>query len=171
MQTALVCLPLIFLTYFWTHKSLDKAESEIAELKQKLDIYADVPADNINQQATQTTSKLQNFRNIRVRSDIALLLVRVPKLLPPGTWIKNFAATYSPDQSATGIETSKPTLIIKGYAYHEDPKEQFQLINQFLKNLEKDEKLSSIFAGFSLETSEGRLSNDVNATYFEITCE
>ena len=66
---------------------------------------------------------------------------------------------------------SEPQIKLSGYAYIENTREQFRLINNFLNNLRADENFTKTFKSITLEKTDTQKIEEYNVTFFEIKCQ
>lgn len=165
VPVALACTALVAMTFALTKKAMDKSQTEISELKQKLGEYADMETETIDLLNTKMTKKQINYEKIRIHSGISEFLTSVPELLPPGTWLDDFQISYK----ETGA-LDEPVLTLNGYVYHENANEQFRLVYRFQKNLKESTKMAELFSDIDIVTTESRQLNEYDVTYFKIKC-
>ena len=196
VKTALICISLIVLSIIASGLWTQKLKQDISVLNQKLGPSREIDISMTEKNEIRLSTKLTNFKNIRMHSDTASFLALIPELLPEGTWIEGIDIAYD-DSAALGLadrtaQTKKssktnealepPALLvtIKGYAYSEDRNEQFLLVNRLLRNLKKDEEFSAFFNNINLETTEAQKlfqtenttenPSEYSVTAFKIVC-
>lgn len=187
--TALLCLPVIFLSFFVTHFMAQKQEARIAALDLELKSSKEMSVQNLQQGNEALTEKLNYLKNIQMGSGIAAFLVMIPQLLPDGVWVDQIDIVYpdiiasegdkmkggsavSPkEKDNTGQPSSgKPALDIKGYAYSINPGDQFTLVNKLLANLKENKEFSSFFDNMDFETIQAKPFGKYPATFFYLKC-
>ena len=192
---ALLCIPLITATYFYSGFGLKKFKQELVQLEQKLGESKDRATKKIKENSENIQAKLDSFQNINTKSEVAKFLVLIPTLLSDGTWINSMSIYYpelftvqktqektkekakdkkdekTKDKKNTN-ELEKHGMEIKidldGYAYLENTKEQFQLVNTLLLNLKNNTYLAEIFSDITLEQVNYQSLGDFQVTYFKI---
>jgi len=182
---ALACIGLMTLTVTLSTQAVTNPKAKIATLSQKLGPMKDASVGKIEAKSAELNTKLENFKNVRFESDMAYFLALLPGLMPQGTWLNDLQIVYQTktiDQSQrsrrgfalptlkkeTGVQ---PIMEISGYAYLDDTKEQFQLVNTFITNLKKDKSLKEFFNEINLETVKAQTMNDYTTTFFKIKCQ
>ena len=95
------------------------------------------------------------YKDIQVKSNMAFYLVKIPQVLPEGTWLKSWDFVYNEER--VNIEESIRTIarlsmIIEGYAYVENTNEQFRLVNNLLGKLKNTKDIAGSFSKIDLIT-------------------
>ena len=186
--TLLLCVPIVFLSFMISNIAKDKSKKEAATLNTKLGTYKNSSAEKLKEKNRTLEKKLASYKMISLENDISFFLTAIPESLPEGVWLNDFHITYSDLQLATAgkgkkrrkakkksaskTDSKKPTVTINfsGYAYVEDPKEQFQLVNDLQKNLKKDSDFSNHFESIDIETVKTQKLENFTVTFFEIRC-
>ena len=172
IKTALVCTSLIMISIIVAGLWTQKLKKDIGTISQELGKYRESDITVIEKNEMRLTTKLTNFKKVRMHSEASSALALVPGLLPDGVWVENIEIAY--DDSAVFAQTSSAaqtrrfsqptktekapafTVTISGYAYSEDRNEQFLLVNLLLRNLKKSAEFASMFGSIDLETTEAQ---------------
>jgi Tfp pilus assembly PilM family ATPase len=187
IKIALVCVPLIIISFIVSSLITQKLKKDVVALNQKLGAFQDSDTSFIETKELGIAAKINNFKNIRTESNVTLLLMLIPDLLPDGAWLSSLDVTYddpvtfkeaepnlkSKNQPKnTGAMTATPTLIvtISGYAYSEDKNRQFRLVNELLRRLKSNDDLLSLFQSIDLETTRIEKLDEHDVTLFKIVC-
>lgn len=184
---AFICVPLIIgsiiMSIFWPYQ----VKKEIASLNQKLGSFQGTDISFIEQKEALVKKKLTTFRQTRIKSDTALLLLLIPDLLPDGMWLKTldishydtveFKKTSRTRRNVTRVyktskNEAKPTLVVAmdGYAFSFNKGEQFRLVNTLLGKLKNSKEFSKFFQSIEIKTTSTQKLNEHDVTYFEIVC-
>ncbi len=187
--TAALCLPIIVAAFFLTAPKIKTQEFHKEALGQELKSSKDVSAQKVRQENEALSKKLDYYKNIPTESDIAAILVTIPKLLPDGVWVDQIDIVY-PDifpseqekqrgggasPSNKGVvtvpkSTDKPVVDIKGYAYSAIPSDQFKLVNDLLANFKGNEEFSAFFEHMDFESIQAKPYGKYPATFFHLKC-
>lgn len=157
-----LCLLIIGLFYFYLQKKLDQQKNELTSVTNSLESFDKLSLEELKAKRDQLKNKLTAFQNIRTKSQVSLFLVTVPSLLPKGTWLKTLDIKYSEKNN------SNLALNISGYAYVEDTRGQFELINRLLSNFKQNKIFDQFFDNIDLKNVKAQRLNDFPVTYFEI---
>ena len=114
----------------------------------------------------QNTDSLTQYKNIRTKSDVANIILRVASNLPQGTLLDTFSISY--DQGdATNAHV---TIDMKGNVFKEDPNEEIAVVNQIFSDIKNDKELARFVKSVSLLSLNREESNGRQATAFNIHC-
>ena len=183
--TALVCLPIIVAAFFVTNSRVKNQELRSAELGRELKSSKDTSAKKLRLENETLNKKLDYFKNLPMESDISVILVMIPNLLPEGVWVDQIDIVYpevlvsdkdkQKEASANAVAMTKkakgkPAVDIKGYAYSSNPGDQFKLVNDLLANFKGDKELSAFFSSMDFETIQAKSYGKYPATFFHLKC-
>ena len=170
--TAVACLGSIFLTHNLSQQLTVGPKNEFANLNQTLGTYKNSVKSKLEEQNTQLLNKLTQFKKLRLRSEVSLVLSLVPRLMPDGTWLKDLRISYEePQTTRKTTDVSALSVIVTGYAYTENPKEQIRLVNNLVRNMRDHPEFSKFFGNIDLDTVKTQTLNEVLVTFFKINCD
>lgn len=173
--TALSCLAVVFLTIILAHQMLGGFNRRLAELKNQQGTFASSDLATIEQMEKQLAEKLAKYTQIRTDGQINFFLYKLPEILPKGTWLRSFQIEYVETTSRTPegseLTVSKPRITLDGYAYSENPNEQFRIINNFIVRLKEEKKLGEYFTSIEREAIRQETLDQYTVTSFRITCQ
>ncbi len=177
ISTLLICVGAVFLTFLTTQGLIDKPQKNVSRLETELGTYKETLIEKIENVTQTTETSLKHLKSINAKSNVAFYLTNFPLLLPEGVWIKTLDVQYPEDKNLIketkadeNTSTSKPVVSLTGYAYSENIREQFKLVNQLLKNIRENKKLSAIFTQVTLETVKAEKVDELTVTYYQIVC-
>lgn len=182
-----ICAGVLAMIFILTGQMNSGLATQLAGYNAKLGQYKDSTEQKLKQKLEEEKSRLEALKNTRLNSEAASLLEAIPKLLPPGAWLKNLDLNYSDTKfrllpnTVVDKRKQKPkaqqekapalTLEIAGYVYSENAKEQFQQVNKFLQNLKENELFKKTFNDIDLDTVKvDRLQENI-VTYYKIRCQ
>lgn len=196
MKVALVCVPLIAAAVLLPRLLIQGQQKQLAVLTQKLSSSkGGLVAAQLKKETEGLSKKLDHLRGIRSGSDVSRLLAVIPALLPEGAWIERLGISYGDSlppkkeekKSAKGgkkpaadaqpvkktppAKEMKPVVSLEGYAYSPNPNEQFNLVNDVLRNFKSNKELSAFFANIDLKVVQARKMGKYPVTYFLLNCE
>ncbi len=175
--TAIACILLVVLVLVYLGRSTTEVAQKQAQLKESLGSFQKESSDQLKEKSQTLSNKLENIKDIQVKSEAALFLNMIPSLMPEGTWLKNIELTYQSKQTERKEKTQDPdknkfnlTIELSGYVYSENMKTQFGLVNTLLINIKGNKDFSNFFRDIVLETVNAQKLNDFNVTFFKIRC-
>lgn len=68
------------------------------------------------------------------------------------------------------IENPKAKITLSGKIYDPDPNRQFRILNDFIDDLKKNERLSGFYQEVKRESANRTVENNRTITSFSITC-
>jgi hypothetical protein len=171
---ALGCCLAVGASYFVSRSKISGPQNELDQLVQQLGIAKDMEVSILKEKNTSLQKKLDGFKDIDPHSQVTKILNILPELLPQqnshGIWLKDMNIAYT-DKTVKDKLLSKPTISLSGYAFLEDKKAQFGLVNVFLKNLKEHKEFAPLFETIDLATVRMENINGFDVTYFEIKCQ
>ncbi len=162
LQAGAVCAVVLIAAFAAAQLKIKGLESRIAGLSVGQGEFASMSVEDIQQKIKNNTVKLQNYKKIRVKTDVAFLLAHTVRLLPEGVWLKDLSVRYGTDD--------KMTMDISGYAYAPDQNQQLRFVNALVSGLRASTELSRYISGVQLTSMQRENVNNVPVTYFVITC-
>ncbi len=181
--TAFICVLVIAAAIFLSMSRITNRKNYKTALSDQLKSWKDVSISKLRIDSEELSKKIDYFKKLPLRSDVASLLVLLPMLLPDGVWIEEINIAYLPilsseqearklSMAGTTVASSseKPVVDIQGYAYSENPNEQFKLVNTLLENFKVNKELSTFFEHIDFETIQARNYGKFPATFFRLKC-
>jgi hypothetical protein len=167
------CAIVIFLTWKMTNKLVSKQQALLKVLEEKAGVFRSSEVSQIDELTQELKNKLTNYKDIRIKSNIAHYLHKIPALLPQGMWLKTFHVAYydtplKEDRLTRNV--SRVSLVLDGYAYLKNANEQFRLVNLLVSVLKKESDLASSFDNIDLVTVQQESLQNHAVTYFKIVC-
>ncbi len=187
--TALVCLPIIFASFFAANFMIKKEEARTSALGRELKSAKDTSVQKLRLENETLGKKLNYFKNLQAESDVAAFLVTMPKLLPDGVWVEQMDIVYPalllsdkdkdkqkgksavPSKGAALAQpTGKPAVDIQGYAYSSNPSDQFELLNGLLANFKGSKEFSAFFDKMDFESIQAKSYGKYSVTFYHLMC-
>ncbi len=164
--TFLVCLFLLVGVYVFFQMGLKDAQRKYDDLALKQGAFINEPLESIQTQIQENKSKISAYKNIRIKSDMASIMLRVASLLPQGAWLTGLNVQYE----GGSVKSTHVTIDMTGYLFKDDPNEQMSAVNSLVLGFRKDKILSKFIKKVTL----GSLTrNDMDGrvvTSFSIHC-
>lgn len=175
-----ICLVLVVGVFFFSQTRKKSINSQHLALKQQLGDFSGLKKSSIEEAVKALKQDYKNLSNIRTQTDISSYAKQLQSLLPEGVWLDEIVATYKPAHSDSGssyqsksneekIPEEKLQILIKGFAYHENVRKQFQLTNTLLRSIKNDKLFNERFEDIDIIKSQTEQIQEHRATYFEIS--
>lgn len=185
VKVAAASLVILFLVFISSNRQVSAYQNKINNLKNNQGAYATKKIEDIKKKQGEAVKKLEDYRNIPLKSDVAFLLSHIPTLLPKGTWLTSINISISAADSSTKTRSSRSTALesktpdkagagisidTSGYAFDADINKQIDLINQLITNFKNSPKLTQIFQSINLTKANKQQIEDQTVTAFQIQC-
>ncbi len=179
LVTVFICSLIFILSFIYLGRSAGQIGEKESGLIQSLGLFKSTPLVQLKERNEQLKKKAAVIKNLPAKSEVALFLDMIPQLLPAGIWLKDFDVAYlslgkkiSKSELPQGQGENKFNLTIElnGYAYSENTKQQFALVNTFFVSLKEKKEFASFFNDIILETVNVQKLGDFNVTFFKIRC-
>ncbi len=159
---ALVSAAVIGLSAFASGATLNQNQQKLAQLKQQLGSYESADLNKLSQEIQDLQGQTNNFKQIRMQSQVSLFLRLLPDLLPKGTWLSDLDISYP--------QGGNINMSFTAHAYAKETNRQFELANNLLKNLKNNKDFSNTFAKIELGSIETDRIQDYSISRFRVTC-
>ncbi|MCA9406912.1 MAG: PilN domain-containing protein, partial [Candidatus Omnitrophica bacterium] len=157
-------------------------KKELAELESKLSVWKDAANPKLKQSAQELSEKVDLYKSMVVKTEVANVLDHLPSLLPEGVWVDSMEITYKdPVLKPTGgrvrgrsqgdSDESSVMMTIEGFAYSKDKKQQFKVVDDFVSNLRDSEEFKKYFSKIDSGGKTTQTIDNYTVTAFTVTCE
>ena len=166
-------IALVYLTWLWSTSSIADAKKRSANLSKKLGIYESSPKEKITELKDGVVSKLNQYQDVRTKSDITYYLRKIPQMLPSGAWLNNLNIEYYEGaETNDGIlrRVANVALSMDGYVYLPTSNEQLRQINTMVAKMKNDKELAKLFKEIVLANVKQDNYNNYTVTNFRIGC-
>ncbi len=182
LKVAGVCALAAVLSILFINRDLFRYQRNLATLDQQQGIYKPLPEAELLKRKEETLSKLEQYKNIRLKSNVTFFLRKIPDLLPHGAWLSSLTISYADKTSLTAsdlkIVTKKSlssgspiTLDMLGYVFDVDANQQIKLVNDLMASLQNDDEFSRMFDTVDLRRAQKQNIDKNTLTSFQITCQ
>ncbi len=185
IRVAVVCAALLAVVFVLT-------KMETAQFKKRYEAIVDVQGafvemkpDEIKARITENQKKLKDYKIAYQPTEMAFLLTHISKLLPSGMWLTTIEAQYvkekekpvgsnqvqaPPVVSEDGASSPDRAILftINGFAYTEDPNEQFKMVYALVNALKSDATLKKYAKNINLAGIQSQQSGDSVVTAFKV---
>jgi hypothetical protein len=160
------CLAVLVGTYLFFNTQLKIAQHQLDQLSAKQGIFLSEPVDSIKAESQQNIDKLTQLKNIRVKSDVTFLILRLASHLPKGMLLDGFNITYQ-----SGDTTDAHVSIdMRGEVFMNDPNEQIAVVDKLFSDLKQDKELAKYFSNVGLGPLNSENFRGQQVTGFNIHC-
>ncbi|MCA9398719.1 MAG: pilus assembly protein PilM [Candidatus Omnitrophica bacterium] len=183
-QTALVAaitIGLSVLMIYGTSMLAGKPKKELAELEAQLSVWKDAAIPKLKQGSQEISEKVDLYKKIVIKTEVANILDHIPTLLPDGVWIDTMQIVYQDPvlkpvggrRNRTQGEGGESSVImtIEGFAYSNDKKQQFNIVDDFVNNIRESEEFNKYFTKIDSGGKTTQTIKNYTVTAFTITCE
>jgi hypothetical protein len=142
------------------------AQQQYGQLSSKQGDFLNVPVGSIQDELKDNTDKLAAYKNIRTKSDMAFILLRVASHLPPGALLQALNISYDQGDS----NDAHVTIEMKGNVVGSLPNRQIAIVNRIFSDLKNDKELSRFIKSVSLVSLDRAELDGKSVTGFNIHC-
>ena len=141
-------------------------QQQYDRLSSRQGAFLNTPVAAIQAELQQNIDKLAAYKNIRTKSDVVFILLRVASHLPQGALLKELRVSY--DQADPN--DAHVVIDMKGEVFGEDLNGQIALASQIFSDFKKDKELSRFIKNVELVSLNRENLNGRQATGFNIHC-
>ncbi len=179
----LICVISLVGVFVLFQVQLKVAQQQYDQLSSRQGAFLSTPVESIQADLQQNIDKLAAYKNIRTRSDVVLILLRIASHLPQGALLQELSVSYA-DQSDSNLSQGvalQPlsqggpnnihvTIDMKGIVLRGDPNEQIAVINQIFSDFKNDKELSRFVKSVNLVSLIREASDSGQVMGFTIKC-
>jgi Tfp pilus assembly PilM family ATPase len=162
----LICLGVLAFFFLFYQMQSGAAQKQYDLLSSQQRTFSNKPVDTITNETQGQMSKLQKYRDIRLHSEISIIILRVASHLPEGAVLNTLDIKYESGDSVK----SHVDIEMKGDIFKEDPDEQLAAVNKVFSDLKQDKVLSRFIDKVNLGTLTRELFDNKQVTGFNIHC-
>jgi len=162
----LICLFIVGGAYLYFQIQLTNTSKNYNQLAAQEGTYLSMPVESIESQTQDNVSKLNQYKDIRVKSDVSSIILLLASHLPQGALLNNLDIRYEANDSV-GASLS---IDMKGDVFKEDPNEQIAVVNQIFSDLKHDKELARFVKSVNLGSLDREDYNGQHVTGFTIKC-
>ena len=166
IATFLVCLALLAGLYVFLQTDLKNAQKKCDQLAIRQGAFLNLPVESLQTQIQESTEKLAEYKSIKIKSDMALILLRVASLLPDGTWLTSIKIQYE----GTDLKNTHVIMDMEGNVFKDTPDEQIAVANGLVFSFRKDKILGGLVSSVNLVSLRRGNVDGRDVTSFVIHC-
>ena len=144
-------------------KSLQKQYDQVVATEGQ---FSNVTQDVIQSIVQQNTDMLNQYKNVRTRSDMSKIILLIAARLPQGVLLTSLSIIYNQGDTAG----AHVTIDMKGDIATDDPSQQIAMVNQVYSDFKNDKDLSPYISSVTLVSFNPETYNGRQATGFSIHC-
>jgi Tfp pilus assembly PilM family ATPase/Tfp pilus assembly protein PilN len=163
IKTAIICAVLLTAAYFLSEAGISQLKTKAESLRAEQSDFVTMTADDIQAKIKANNSRLQNYKDIEIKSDIVRIYAFLPTLLPEGVWLQSINVTKR-------SEGKNRELALIGYAFAEDPNQAIRAVNEFVSRVRKNKNLSKYFTNVTLSNMQRQLKDGKTTISFSLNC-
>lgn len=148
-----------------------QSKKKEAELKAKLGIYESSTKEKLTELRDLAINRLNQYKDVRTKSEVAYFLYKIPSLFPSGAWISNLTIEYAENtenREGSPRRTSKVSVVIEGYVYLPNTNDQIRMANTLASKMKDDKDLAKVFNEVILTNVRQDTLNNDPVTNFRI---
>ncbi|MBF0571600.1 MAG: hypothetical protein HQL12_06970 [Candidatus Omnitrophica bacterium] len=161
-----ICLLLLIGVNSFFQARLKNAQQQYNRITSSQGQFLNMAVDSIKTETQQYVDKLTAYKNIRTKSDMSFILLKLASHLPPGALLNQLAIQYNKNDP----DNSYVTIDMKGDVFSGDPHGQMAVVNQIFADIKEDKELSKFIKNVSLLSLIREEVNNQQATGFNIHC-
>ena len=166
LYVLLICLAVLTGAYFFFQTQLKTAQKQYQELLSQEGGFLHQSIDAIQAESQQNRGQLDQFKGIRVKSEMTFIILRVASHLPEGVLLNNFNIRYDLNDSVN----AHVSIDMRGDVFKEDPDEQIGVVNKVFSALKYDKELSRFITNVNLDSLNREQFKGQQVTGFSIHC-
>lgn len=163
------CVFAILAAFLLTRHWVSGYEKKISDMAKNELEFVSLTVDDLKKNREETFEKIEKYKKVPLKSNIAFFLNRLPELLPSGTWLRRLAMNYSSSYQTPGSSAKGLILDIDGYTYAAEMRQQIELINRLILNLKQD--FNKTFTDITLVNANREQQDGYTVTHFQIRCQ
>ena len=162
----LICVIFLVGVYVFFQAQSKTAQQQYGQLSSKQGAFLNVPVSSIQDELRDNADKLAAYKNIRTKSDMAFILLRVASHLPRGALLQTLNISYDQGDS----NDAHVTIEMKGDVVGGAPNRQIAVVNRIFSDFKNDKELSRFIKSVSLVSLNREELDGKSVTGFNIHC-
>lgn len=144
---------------------LKATQLQYNQMSSSLAAFANTSINDIQSQTQDSTDKLAAYKNIRTKSNMVLMVLKIASHLPRGAMLTGLKIEYLGDPGSEHI-----SIDIDGTVSVDDPNVQIAMINQIFLDFKNDKELAALVPNVKLISLKRTDINNKPITSFTIHC-
>jgi hypothetical protein len=166
MFLLLICIAVLVGVYVFFQVQLKVVHQKYDYLSSTEGDFLNNPVESIQAEAQQNIDKLGSYKNIRTKSEMVFILLRVSSHLPKGALLSQLDVKYSQDD----FNATRVTIDMKGNVFTGDPNQQIAVVNKIFSDIKTDKELARFIKTVNLVSLNIAGVNGQQSTGFNIHC-
>lgn len=164
--TFLFCISLLVGAHFYFQMDLKNTQKKYDEFSARQGAFLYEPMESLQTEIQESNNKLSEYKDIKIKSNVASILLEVASLLPQGAWLKDLNVRYG----GTNSKNTHVEMDMEGYIFKNDLHEEIAAINDLVLGFKNDKKLSSLISSVNLVSLRRDKVGTRDLTSFVIHC-
>jgi Tfp pilus assembly PilM family ATPase len=164
--TFLLCVFFLGVIFALFQVQLKFVQHQYDQISAKEGAYSAVTTDSIQTEVQQSIDQLTQYKNIRTKSDITTIILKLASHLPVGTMITELNISYNQND----VSDAHVAIDMKGHVVNDDPNKQIEIVNQVYSDLENDKDLAHFISSVVLVSFNPETYNNQQVTGFNFHC-
>jgi len=162
----IACLLVLAGAYFFYQMQLKATQKQCDQLTAQEGAFLNQPLGSINDETLANSAKLLAFKDIRMKSDMTYIILRVASHLPQGVLLNDLNIKYEQSDSVN----AHVTIDMTGDVFRDDPDEQIAVVNKVFSSFRYDKDLSRFITSVNLDSLKREEFKGQQVTGFTIRC-
>ncbi|MDE1920740.1 MAG: hypothetical protein KGJ09_04945 [Candidatus Omnitrophica bacterium] len=162
--TSLLCAGLLVVLYASFQLHLKLIRDQYSRLTSTEGNFLNQTQDSIEAQAQQTMDKLNQYKNVRTKSDVSGIILRLAAYLPQGTLLTQLNI----DNNQGDSNDAHVVIDIQGMVVSGGPDRQIETVNRMFLGFKKDKWLAKYISHVNLVSLTHQTYNNKEVTGFSI---
>jgi len=181
IKVGVVCVAILAIVFFLTKLNVSNYKKKYEAIVEIQGPFVEMKPEEIESRISENQRKLQHYKKAFLPSELSYLLTHIAKNLPGGMWFTKIELKYERNKAGAstvvlagnGIskddDPQRPMIIeLSGYAYTDDPNEQFKMVYAFVNLLKSDQILKKYARSANLSGVQSEQNSDHVVTSFKI---
>lgn len=175
IKTAVVCLVVYVLAWGLAQVNIQHLKKEALAISQRQQSFVELSAEEILAKAGKNNRQLSEYKNIRLSSQLSVILLNLPSLFSDGLWLRDLSVKYiispkvSKDDKDAGSEVSLG-LEVYGYVSLDDANKEIRVVNDLTAKLKNHPVLGRYFKNAVINSVERQVYQEKTVTVFTMNC-
>jgi len=160
------CLAVLAGVYFFYQTQLKTAQKQYDALLAQEGHFWNQSLESIQSEAQQNAYMLEQYKDIRIKSEMAFIILKLASHLPEGVLLNSLSIVYDSNDSIN----AHVSINMRGDVFKEDSDEQIAVVNKVFSALKYDKELSRLITNVNLDSLSREQFKGQQVTGFSIHC-
>jgi len=161
-----ICLAVLAGVYFFFQTKLQTVQKQYNALVAQEGAFSSELIDGIQTESQQNIDKLAQYKDIRMKSEMTFIILRMASHLPEGVLLNNLNIRYDSNDSVN----AHVSIDMRGDVSAEDADGQIGVVNKVFSAFKYDKELSRFITNVNLDSLNREQFKGRQVTGFSIHC-